>query len=1059
MQARLASLVLCAIAAPLVAQTVTPALFNKLTWRNIGPFRAGRTVAVGGVGGSSPVFYIGSVDGGVWISPDAGNVWRPLFDHELVQSIGAIDVSQSDPNVIWVGTGETDIRSDLSSGDGVYKSSDGGKTWQNTGLKDTRQIARVVIDPRDNDTVYVGALGYAYGNNPDRGVYKTTDGGVTWTKVLYVSDSVGAADLALVPDHPDTLYACMWDAHRAPWSQYGPTLGPGSGLYRSTNGGKTWTQLQGHGLPEGKWGRSGITVSNDGRRVYALIMARRAGLYVSDDGGDTWVLRNADPRLTGRDWYFSRITIDPSDPDTFYVPNTAFFRSSDAGKTLTIVRAAPGGDDYHQLWIDPKNSSRMILGSDHGATISIDKGATWTTWYNQPTGQMYHVVTDNQFPYVVYGSQQDDGALGILSRTDHESISTRDWFIAGQPESGYVALDPLHPGIRYISSSYGGVVRVDAKTSLSTEINPWPAPAFGGDISQRKYRATWTPVLVMSQADRRSLYLGTQYVLKTVDGGNHWTQISPDLTGAKKEAMKKLPMPAGGGGFASEGSIGPEDPDPPTVANSIERGYGTIFTIAPSPREANLIWTGSDTGLVYLTRDGGKTWTNVTPPDVKPWSKISIIEASRFDSGTAYVAVDRHRLDDRTPYAYRTRDYGKTWTPITSGISDPNYVYAVREDSKQKGLLFAGTDFGIDVSFDDGDHWQPLQLNLPAVSVRDIDVHGDDLVIATHGRAFWIMDDITPLRQVAAAKAKQGPFFYQPATAIRVDHDPFPSTRIPVDDPTASNPAEGAVLDYYLPTTVRTVSLKIYDAKGRTVREFSSTKPAPETERAPAVAEAWRIHAAPLSGEPGMHRFVWGLTWSSTGEMDPDFPDAGGATAAAPRLPKVAPGQYKLVLTVDGTSVARMLTVVMDPRSTATQLALDEQQELGVSIYNDLYKTEAALNEIHAMSVRARLRAVSRQGGTQNGRVQEDSSAQAQPSELTRILNGDPKVPGSVGLTRLETELVSDLSAARSGYNAPTAQERELYLQIHGSVNKCLAEWAAYRQHSGLAPEEVGARK
>ena len=538
MNSKLAFILFYASSAQIFSQAVSPDLFNHLEWRNIGPFRAGRTVAVGGVGGSSPVFYIGSVDGGVWRTSDAGTVWKPLFDQQPVQSIGAIEVSQTDPNLIWVGTGETDIRSDLSSGDGVYKSTDGGKTWKNMGLKDTRQIARVVIDPRDNNTVYVGALGYAYGNNSDRGVFKSTDGGATWNKVLDKGDSVGVADLAIVPNDSNTLFACIWDAHRPPWSQYGPTNGHASGLYKTTDGGKTWTQLTGHGLPEGKWGRSGVAVSKDGKRVYALILARRAGLYVSDDGGETWVLRNPDARLTGRDWYFSRITIDPNDPDTLYIPNTAFYRTTDAGRTFTIVRGAPGGDDYHEVWVDPKDSSRMILCSDHGATISIDKGATWTSWYDQPTGQMYHVTTTDTFPYVVLGAQQDDGTLGILSRTDHESITARDWYIAAQPESGYVAVDRLHPDIIYVSSSYGGVVRVDHRTQLSTSINPWPAGNFGGDISTHKYRATWTPVVTMSPVDKTALYLGTQYVMKTVDGGNHWTQISPDLTGANKDKMK-----------------------------------------------------------------------------------------------------------------------------------------------------------------------------------------------------------------------------------------------------------------------------------------------------------------------------------------------------------------------------------------------------------------------------------------------------------------------------------------------------------------------------------------
>jgi photosystem II stability/assembly factor-like uncharacterized protein len=1041
MHGKIACLFFFAISAPLAAQTVSPALFNHLEWRNIGPFRAGRAVAVSGAGNSSPVFYFGSVGGGVWRTEDAGMVWKPLFDHEPVASIGAIDVSQSDPNVIWVGTGETDIRSDLASGDGVYKSTDGGKTWQNMGLKDTRQIARVVIDPEDDNTVYVGALGYAYGDNTDRGVYKTTDGGLTWTKVLYTSDSVGAADLVLVPNHPATLFACMWDAHRAPWSQYGPTVGPGSGLYKTIDGGKTWTELKGHGLPEGPWGRSGVAVSNDGKRLYALIMARRAGLYVSDDGGDTWALRNSDPRLTGRDWYFSRITIDPNDPDTFYVPNTAFYRSTDAGKTITIVRGAPGGDDYHQLWIDPKNSARMILGTDHGTTISIDKGATWTSWYNQPTGEMYHVVTDNRFPYVVYGSQQDDGSLGIYSRTDHESITPRDWFIAAQSESGYVALDPLHPNILYASSAYGGVVRVDHSESLSTEISPWPGANFGSDISQRKYRATWTPVLVMSPADHRSLYLGTQYILKTVDGGNHWTQISPDLTGAKKQAMKQRPN-AGTEGAASafRGSFGIEEPDPPTVANSIERGYGTIFTIAPSPRDPAVIWSGSDTGLVYLTRDSGKTWSNVTPPGVRPWSKIALIEASRFDTGVAYVAVDRHRLDDVAPYAYRTSDYGKTWTKITDGIGAPDFVHVVREDSKTRNLLFAGTEYGAFVSFNNGDHWQPLQLNLPPVSVRDIDVHGDDLVIATHGRAFWIMDDITPLRQVAAAQAARAPYFYQPAVAIRVDHDPFPSTRIPVDEPTAKNPPEGAILDYYLPASAHSVSLAIYDKKGRLVRAFSSAKGAPPEERAPVAAAAWRIHAAPLSGEPGMHRFIWGLTWSSTGEMDPDFPDAGGGAAGAPRLPKVAPGQYKLVLDVDGAKLTRTLTVVMDPRCTATQLALDQQQELGVSIYTDLRKAQMA-----AESAGTGIGGGRRRDGTQTG---------ATRSPYANILYGDPASPDGMGLTQIEASLASDLAAVRSGYNAPTSQAQAFYRELDTMLSKRLEQLNALTKNTPAKPAQ-----
>jgi photosystem II stability/assembly factor-like uncharacterized protein len=1012
------------------AQSAPPALFSDLQWRLIGPFRAGRAVVVGGASDSSPVFYFGSVDGGVWKTSDAGMVWKPKFDQQPVASIGALEVAPSDAKTIYVGTGETDIRSDLASGDGVYKSIDGGESWKNVGLRGTRQISKIAIDPSDANTAYVGALGYAYGNNPDRGVYKTIDGGATWKRVLYKNDATGVADLALVPQHPNVLFACMWDAHRPPWSQYPPVNGPGSGLYRSKDGGETWQQLNGHGLPEGRWGRSGVAVSADGRRVYALIAAKKAGIYVSDDGGDTWEYRNSDARLTGRDWYFSRITIDPQHPDTFYVPNTALYRSIDAGKTLDVVRGAPGGDDYHELWVDPKNSDRMILGTDHGTTISIDHGATWTSWYNQPTGQMYHVTTDDQFPYVVYGAQQDDGSIGVYSRTDHESIAPRDWFIAAQSESGYIAVDPLHTNILYVSSSYGGVVKFDKKTSLSQEITPWPTPSFGSDISQRRYRATWTPVLVMSPADKTSLYLGTQYILKTVDGGSHWTKISPDLTGATEEIAKAAVANEDAASASNRGSAETNEPvDPPTTENSIARGYGTIFTIAPSPRDAGIIWSGSDTGLLYLTRNGGKTWSNVTPSGVGPWSKISLVEASRFDPAVAYVAVDRHRLDDREPYLYRTRDFGKTWTKIVDGLAEPNFAYAIREDTKQRGLLFAGTEFGIYVSFDDGQNWQPLQLNLPVTSVRDMTVHGDDLIVATHGRAFWILDDITPLRQIAEARAASGAFLYQPAVAIRVDHDPFPSTRVPVDEPTAKNPPEGAIISYYLPTEAREVTLHIYDSKNRLVREFSSSKAAPTPQRAPAIAEAWRLNLEPLRTTAGMHRFVWSLTWSSSGEMDSDLPDAGSGLL---RLPRAAPGRYRIVLNVDGKELTRTLDVKMDPRSTATLLALQQQQELGVRIYGGYRKAEQAIAEIQrTLGVKGSSRQSTEQGNAASG-----------DPRLRRLLDGDSKsVEDSLGLIQIEASLASDLAAVRSGYDAPTSQDEALYLQLDNALELRLAEW------------------
>ncbi len=1030
------------------AQTVPAAVFDHLSWRLIGPFRAGRVVAVGGIPGT-PNFYFGSVDGGVWKSGDAGMVWQSTFNGPRVASIGAIEVAPSDPRTIYAGTGESDIRSDLSLGDGVYKSTDAGATWTSLGLKDTRQISRIVIDPTNPDTVYVAALGYAYGNNPDRGVFKSTDGGKTWTKVLFLDEATGAADLAIAPAKPSLLFACMWDAHRPPWSVYGPIEGPGSGLYRSRDGGATWQHLAGHGLPEGRWNRSGVAVSNDGRRVYALIDGAHPGLYVSDDGGDTWELRNPDQRLTGRSWYFSRITIDPRNPDVFYVPNTAFFRSEDAGKTLSIVRAAPGGDDYHQLWIDPSDSSRMILGSDHGATISVDRGKTWTSWYNQPTGQIYHVVTDDAFPYVVYGMQQDNGTAGVYSRTDHESINARDWFIAAQSESGYVALDPIHKQFLYASGPNGSVVRFNKKTSLAQDITPWPAGGgMGEDISKRRYRDTWTPVIVMSPADKKSLYFGTQYIMKTVDGGLHWERISPDLTGGKprseaemKPHVNEVGTGPGRGGAGGAGRRGAEEEtDPPTNGNSVERGYGSIYTIGASPLNPLVLWSGSDSGLIYVTRDGGKNWTNVTPPSVTPWSKISIIEASRFNPAVAYVAVDRHRLDDRAPYLFRTRDYGKTWTAITEGLHAPDFTYAIREDSKQKGLLFAGTEFGIDVSFDDGDHWQSLQLNLPIASVRDMAMHGDDLVIATHGRAFWILDDMAPLRQAVEASHSTKPFLYKPSTAIRVDHDPFPSTRVPVDEPTAKNPPEGALIDYYLPAAAQKVTLKIFDASHTLVREYSSDRMQNPRQRASVVADQWYFHNEPLSGTPGMHRFEWSLNWDATGAPEPDLPDAGGGGGANPRGPHAIPGAYQVVLNVDGTDYSRPLTVVMDPRSAHTPQSLKAQFDLSQKIYTSYFEASKTSAEIIAT-----LRKLAPLMASSDSAVKAKASAAR--AELQAIVGTvEPTDKPDMGLEQAQSAFASDMASVRTGDREPTAQESELYRIARASLTMRLAQWTHFKQ-------------
>jgi photosystem II stability/assembly factor-like uncharacterized protein len=1020
------------LAAQTVARTVAPQLFSDMKWRMIGPFRGGRAVAVGGVPGAGDIFYFGSVDGGVWKTIDAGTVWKPVFDNQPVASIGALEVSISNPNVIYVGTGESDIRSDLASGAGVYKSVDSGETWTYAGLRDTRQISKIALNPTNPDIVYVGALGHAYGPNPERGVYKTTDGGNTWKRTLDKGPNVGVADLAIAVAKPSVLFASLWDAHRPPWSTYAPLVGLDSGIYRSLDAGETWQQCIGHGLPDGTWGRTGVAVSADGQRVYALIEAKVSGLYVSNDGGENWTLANADDRLTSRAWYFSRITVDPSDANTIYIPNIALFGSVDGGKSITVVRGAPGGDDYHELWVDPKNRDRLVLGTDQGTTISLDRGSTWSTWYNQPTAQLYHVTTDDRFPYTVYGAQQDSGGVAVLSRTDHGQITPRDWFPASGSESGYFALDPKNPNILYASGGYGAVSRWDRRRSLTQDISPWPVTVFGTDIAQRKYRDPWTPPLAFSPVDKSSLYLGTQYVLKTIDGGLHWMQISPDLTGGKIVTTSAKAVAAGGGNPSARNSI--EDAAKPTPVKAIALGYGTLATVAPSYVDKNVLWTGSDTGIISLTHNGGKTWTNVTPPGIQPWSKISLIEPSHFDAGVAYAAIERHRMDDRAPYVYRTRNYGKTWDAIATGLEAPDFVTAVREDPRKKGLLYAGTEFGIDVSFDDGDHWQPLQLNLPVTSVRDMAVHGDDLVIATHGRSFWILDDITPLRQAAQRAPSTAAFIYKPQTTVRVDNDAFPGTPIPPEEPTADNPPNGALLDYYLPGKAQAVAVRVYDSSHKMVRQVTSAPEQPTHHTSLPIADRWFPEPQRLETSPGMHRIVWNLAWGPSGVAEDNEPDDG--EGRIPRAPRVAPGTYTVELEVNGENVStEPLILVKDPRSPATQAQFVQQFETSYMIFRDSLESRRALAEI--ASVKEQLGTTIANAGAGN------TDAIMKAKELRAGL--DAIVEGNSGLDAANMELTTALNAVESSDRQAPSQALAVYELARTASHGKLKQWTVLK--------------
>lgn len=997
------------------AQQVSPQLWSGLRWRLVGPFRAGRAVAVSGVSGSDGTFYFGSVDGGVWKTIDAGVTWQPLFDHEPVASIGAIAVAPSDPNTIYVGTGESDIRSDLASGNGMYRSDDGGATWKHIGLDDSRQISRILVDPGDPRTVYVGVLGHAYGPNDVRGVYKSSDGGESWTRVLDKGADVGIADIAMATAQPRILFATTWDAHRPPWSTYAPLEGPGNALYRSTDSGARWSQISGNGLPTETWGRTGIAVSADGRRVYLTIDCKgHAGLYRSDDGGDSWKLVNSDSRLTSRAWYFSALAIDPSNSDVLYIPNVALYRTNDGGKTIEIVRGAPGGDDYHQLWVDPKNSSHLVLGTDQGTTVSIDRGKTWSSWYNQPTAQLYHVTTDHKFPYGIYGAQQDSGAIAVHSRSDHGHIDTRDWFLPGGSESGYIAIDPKDENIVYYTDTYGGPTRMDLRTAFSQTVSPWPLGGFGTEINRRKYRDPWTPVLVFSPADKTSLYLGTQYVMKTTDGGLYWQQISPDLTGA---------------------AAGADQNGPTTPENAMQRGYGVVYTIAPSPLDAQLIWAGSDTGRIHVTRDGGKSWSDVTPPELTPWSKISLIEASHSDPATAYAAVDRHRLDDRKPYIYITHDYGKTWKLSVDGIASDHFLRAVRQDPEQKKLLFAGTEFGVYVSFDDGGHWQPLQLNLPVSSVRDLNIHGDDLIVATHGRSFWVLDDITPLRQATAVGGAHG-YLYAPETAVRVDNDTFLGTPLPPEEPQADNPPSGAILDYYLSDAATRVTLQIVDAQGGVIRHYSSAEKHPAARPLLPIAERWFPKPPTLETSAGEHRFMWDLhAGSSSGGLgDEDQENAAGAPAG----PRVPPGRYTVRLDVDGTKTEHPLQVTMDPRSSATQQVLETQYSQAEKIYAELLAGRKAMAELE--SVEHQIQAL--HAGQPSTPPDLAIAAREAQSKLDSIRGGE----GQPGLAEAVAGLGADLRVVESGDRTAPAVAQTIFDQMSAAERDKIAAWEQFRK-------------
>ena len=870
------------------ARRQSVSLFSALRWRNVGPPRGGRVNAVSGVPGEPTTFYFGSVGGGVWKTINSGRTWTPVFDSQPIASIGAIGVAPSSPSTVYVGTGEADMRSQISYGNGMYKSTDAGRTWTHLGLEGTRQIGRVIVDPQNPSVVFVAALGHAYGPNPERGVYRTRDGGRTWQKVLFRGDDVGAIDLQFDPSNARTIYATLWNTRRPPWSIYPPSYGPGGGIFKSTDGGDTWQQLT-NGLSVEGLGRIGLAVApTNPARVYAIVDAKAGGLYRSDDAGATWTLISNQARIWGRGWYFCKIAVDPKNADTVYVSNTSLYRSTDAGKTWTAIKGAPGGDDYHQLWIYPEDPRRMILGSDQGAIVTEDGAQTWSSWYNQPTAQLYHVAADTRFPYWVTGAQQDSGAVGVPTRSAHAEISEHEWSpVCAGGESDYTAPDPLHPEILF----GGRVTRCNVVTGDIVNVSPERS------LPPNTARHTWTLPLVFSQADPHALYFADQFLFKTTNGGESWTQISPDLT--------------------REDPGVPPNLDAATAADAPkEKRRGVIYTIAPSPLRATTIWVGTDDGLIQRTDDDGKTWAAVTPTALTPWSKVVMLEASHADVNEAYAAVDRHRLEDYEPYIYRTRDGGKTWQKITAGLPPGVYMQSVKEDPQRHGLLFAGTELGVYVSFDDGDHWQSLQLNLPPASVRDLVIHEDDLIVATHGRGFWVLDDITPLRQASDEVAQSRAFLFRPADAFILPPYSENGTPQPRDEPLAENAPYGAIIDYYLKSDASgPVTLEIVGPAGDVVRRFSSEdKLTPVDPNTLDIPASWVPAPKALPATAGMHRWSWNLRPPPPAESGRG--GGGGAAVFGGRgVPPVLPGTYTVRLTVGGKSYTQPLRVKPDPRA------------------------------------------------------------------------------------------------------------------------------------------------
>jgi photosystem II stability/assembly factor-like uncharacterized protein len=979
-----------------------------LRWRNIGPYRGGRTRAICGVPSQPNVFYMAPVNGGVFKSNDYGRTWQPIFDDQPTASVGAIAVAPSNPNVVYIGSGEGLHRPDLSVGDGIYKSTDAGKTWTHLGLRDGQQIAQLAVDPKNPDRVFVAVAGHPYGPNEERGVYRSLDGGQRFEKVLYRDENVGASDVQIDPSNPQVVYAALWESREGPWEN-GVFNGDGGGIFKSTDGGKTWRQLS-KGLP-GNIVQANIAIAPSApKTLFAAVRTKTiAKLYRSDDAGETWRGTTDDPRpglgIGGGD--LPVVRFDPKNPQIVYSASVVCWKSTDGGKTWDGWRGAPGGDDYQNVWINPNNPGIILLGSDQGAIVTVNGGKSWSSWYNQSTAQLYHVSADNTFPYRLYSGQQESGSVGIKSRGDEGEITFRDWKPVAAEEYGYVVADPLDPEIII----GGKLTRFDRSTGQAQNILPVP-------VQTEDFRMLRTEPVVFSPLDPHLLFFAGNTLWQTRDRGDHWEKISPDLSRPNYE------LPA---------SIGKYKEDATKQAHR----RGVIYTVAPSPLDANRIWCGTDDGLIHLTTDGGKTWTNVTPEGISAWQKISLIEAGHFDSNTAYAAVNTIRIDDLRPHIFATHDSGKTWTEIANGIPAGQIVDAVREDPERKGFLFAGAEKGVYVSFDDGARWESLRLNLPATSVRDLIIKNNDLIVATHGRGFWILDNITPLRQLNRNQRED--LLLKPQTALRVRANLNTDTPLPPDEPAGENPPDGAMIDYFLSKGANgPVTIEVKDRKGQSVRKYSSTDvPVEANPKRLKIPSYWIRPLQSLSTKAGIHRFLWDMHYTPVPHVEPEFPISATYRNTAPEAtsPWAAPGVYTVTLTVDGKTFSQPLTVAMDPRVKASGADLQEQFDLSWKLYQlrlKLAPIGKKFDNVAEQLTKLRAKAAERSDVTQKLEAFAETFVKFGPPHPR------PGAPPSLFVLESTTRLFNDIQGADA---APTAAVKAAIADLETKVRPMMELW------------------